>query len=91
MSTETAEPTLAPVDRLYAEVKAQIEEYCKRHGCAPSILGRVALNDTLFVQRVLNGGSVTTKKLRKLEEFIRADKSPAEARASDAGATAEAL
>jgi hypothetical protein len=83
MSLEADDPVLTPVDRLYAEVKQLITDYCEKHGCKPSALGRVALNDTVFVQRVLAGGSVTTAKLKKLEEFIIADRSPTEARAAE--------
>ncbi len=86
MSRTDDDLILTPVDRLYAEVADLIRGYCARHGCKESVLGRVALNDTVFVQHVLKGGSVTTAKLRKLEAFLRADKSPDEARAAMAEA-----
>jgi len=82
MSSQHADPLLTPVDRLYTEVTKLIQEYCEKHGCKPSALGRAALKDTVFVQNVMAGRSVTTAKLKKLEEFIIADRSPSEAQAA---------
>jgi hypothetical protein len=66
--TKAAETT--PVDRLYQEVQEMCRAYCDKHGCGPSTLGRVALKDSLFIKRVLDGESVTTDKMRKLEQFL---------------------
>lgn len=69
--TNAAETT--PVDRLYQEVQELCRSYCEKHQCGPSTLGRVALKDSLFIKRVLAGESVTTDKLRKLEQFLLSD------------------
>lgn len=72
----------SPVDRLYAEVADMCRSYCTAHDCGPSTLGRLALNDTIFIQKVLRGDSVTTKKLRQLETFLQNPLSPADIRAA---------
>jgi len=75
---------ISPVDRLYAEVTQMCLEYCEAYGCKPSALGRAALNDTIFIQKILAGTSVTTNKIRKLEAFLRNPVSPSEALARTA-------
>ena len=35
---------------------AEIEDYCRRGGCAESTFGRLAVNDGKFVGRIRSGG-----------------------------------
>ncbi len=77
---------ISPVDRLYAEVAQMCRDYCETFGCKPSALGRAALNDTMFIQKIMAGTSVTTNKIRRLEAFLRDPVSPSEALARAAAA-----
>lgn len=75
-----ADATVSPVDRLYEDVREMCRTYCQAHSCSWSTLGRAALNDTMFIKSIMEGESVTTKKVRKLETFLIANQPPNTAR-----------
>src|SRR3972149_9682508 len=50
-----------------------ITEYCRRTGVAESTFGRLAVNDGKFVNRLRDGGRITTTTLERVRSFIAAD------------------
>ncbi len=50
-----------------------ITEYCRRRGVAESTFGRLAVNDGKFVNRLRDGGRITTTTLERVRSFIAAD------------------
>jgi hypothetical protein len=50
-----------------------IAEYCKRNGLAESTFGRLAVNDGKFVNRLRDGGRITTMTYERVRAFIAAD------------------
>ena len=55
---------------------AEIEDYCRRGGCAESTFGRLAVNDGKFVGRIRNGGRVTTRTMERVRAFMRDQPAP---------------
>ena len=43
-----------------------ITEYCRRHGVAESTFGRLAVNDGKFVNRLRDGGRITTTTFERV-------------------------
>jgi hypothetical protein len=50
---------------------AEIEDYCRRGGLAETTFGRQAVNDGKFVNRVRNGGGVTTRTVARVRAYMR--------------------
>lgn len=55
---------------------AEIEDYCRRGGCAESTFGRLAVNDGKFVGRIRSGGRVTTRTMERVRAFMREQSAP---------------
>jgi len=56
-------------DRLVSE----IIDYCRKAGVAESTFGRIAVNDGKFVNRLRNGGRITTPTFERVRAFISAN------------------
>ena len=50
-----------------------ITDYCRRYGVAESTFGRLAVNDGKFVNRLRDGGRITTSTWERVRSFIAAD------------------
>ena len=50
-----------------------ITDYCRRNGVAESTFGRLAVNDGKFVNRLRDGGRITTMTFERVRSFIAAD------------------
>jgi hypothetical protein len=51
----------------------EITEYCRKNGVAESTFGRLAVNDGKFVNRLREGGRITTTTFERVRSFIAAD------------------
>ena len=51
----------------------EITDYCRRHGVAESTFGRLAVNDGKFVNRLREGGRITTTTFERVRLFIATD------------------
>ena len=51
----------------------EITDYCRRKGVAESTFGRHAVNDGKFVNRLREGGRITTTTFERVRSFIAAD------------------
>src|SRR3972149_9481179 len=50
-----------------------ITNYCRKNGVAESAFGRLAVNDGKFVNRLREGGRITTTTFERVRSFIAAD------------------
>ena len=48
----------------------EISDYCRKAGVAESTFGRLAVNDGKFVNRLREGGRITTSTLERVRSFI---------------------
>ncbi|RPH67621.1 MAG: hypothetical protein EHM83_00995, partial [Burkholderiales bacterium] len=55
----------------------EIVEYCRKAGVAESTFGRFAVNDGKFVNRLRDGGRITTATAERVRSFISSDARPA--------------
>jgi hypothetical protein len=60
------------------ELLAQITDYCRSVGLAESTFGKLAVNDGKFVNRLRDGGRITTHTLDRIRGFISANPAPAD-------------
>ena len=51
----------------------EITDYCRKNGVAESTFGRLAVNDGKFVNRLREGGRITTTTFERVRSFIAAD------------------
>ena len=51
----------------------EIADYCRKNGVAESTFGRLAVNDGKFVNRLREGGRITTTTFERVRSFIAAD------------------
>lgn len=51
----------------------EISDYCRKTGVAESTFGRLAVNDGKFVNRLRDGGRITTNTLERVRTFISAN------------------
>ncbi len=51
----------------------EITSYCRKNGVAESTFGRLAVNDGKFVNRLREGGRITTTTFERVRSFIAAD------------------
>lgn len=56
----------------------EIEQYCRARTIAESTFGRMAVNDGKFVGRLRSGKGVTTRTLKRVQEFMAAEGATAE-------------
>src|SRR6185436_3998044 len=61
------------------ELLQQITDYCRSAGLAESTFGKLAVNDGKFVNRLRDGGRITTHPLDRIRGFISANPAPADA------------
>lgn len=61
---------------------AEIEEYLASMAVAPSMFGRIALNDPGFVYRVRNGGECRPSTMDKVRAYMAANPPKATDRAA---------
>lgn len=54
----------------------EISDYCRRTGVAESTFGRLAVNDGKFVNRLRDGGRITTGTLEQVRSFIATHPEP---------------
>ena len=54
----------------------EISDYCRKTGLAESTFGRLAVNDGKFVNRLRDGGRITTSTLQQVRSFIAAHPEP---------------
>jgi hypothetical protein len=71
-------PIVALGDRVEASaLLKEITDYCREAGLAESTFGKLAVNDGKFVNRLREGGRITTNTLERIRGFI-ADNPPSE-------------
>lgn len=58
------------------ELIGEITDYCRKAGVAESTFGRFAVNDGKFVNRLRDGGRITTTTLERVRSFISANPPP---------------
>ncbi len=51
----------------------EIEQFCRTRTIAESTFGRMAVNDGKFVGRLRSGKGVTTRTLKRVQEFMAAE------------------
>lgn len=56
----------------------EITSYCRSAGLAESTFGKLAVNDGKFVNRLRDGGRITTQTLDRIHHFITSNPPPAE-------------
>ena len=61
-----------------AELLQQITDYCRSAGLAESTFGKLSVNDGKFVNRLRDGGRITTATLDRIRNFIGANPPPAD-------------
>ena len=54
----------------------EITDYCRRAGLAESTFGKLAVNDGKFMNRLREGGRITTVTLDRIQNFIAANPPP---------------
>jgi hypothetical protein len=59
-----------------AALLKEITDYCRRAGLAESTFGKLAVNDGKFVNRLREGGRITTATLDRVHGFIAANPPP---------------
>ena len=52
------------------EILREISDFCRRTGLAESTFGRRAVNDGKLVNRLRDGGRITTETLDRIRNFI---------------------
>ena len=60
------------------ELLQEITDYCRNAGMAASTFGKLAVNDGKFVNRLRDGGRITTATLDRIRNFIGANPPPAD-------------
>jgi len=58
------------------ELLRDIADYCRKNRMAESTFGRLTVNDGKFVNRLREGGRITTTTLERVRSFIAADPGP---------------
>ena len=61
-----------------AELLNEITNYCRSAGLAESTFGKLAVNDGKFVNRLRDGGRITSNTLERIRGFISANPAPAD-------------
>jgi hypothetical protein len=59
-----------------AALVREITDYCRRAGLAESTFGKLAVNDGKFMNRLREGGRITTVTLDRIHSFIAANPAP---------------
>ncbi len=60
------------------ELLKEITDYCRSAGLAESTFGKLAVNDGKFVNRLRDGGRITTHTLDRIRGFIASNPAPAD-------------